>query len=243
MGRPTNTIENIHHFPAKKQIDPIQYFVPDEANDKFKPFPKGHLQFEEPEGAEWRYTKRDGNFLKRQFDTPKIKEGRGERNVKPTRFHHLKVGKSKAYVWYEHWWVFKCGFCKKDFLGRKDRYVNGEIKNCGCNHYSHQKNRKTTKVGSETYLINKPTPEETVEMFTGNALKREGRVLVTVQDAQAIWSGTVSLDSIVEKKKRLGPKYFEFKDHQEDSRRVNREEKQYFRDLYGRFSKRKTYRS
>ncbi len=226
MERPTNTLENIHHFPKTKQIHPVDYFVNNEENENPLPFPEGHLQFEPPKGAKWYYTKLDGKFLRGQFEKPSVK--RGDRNVTPLRFHHLICGKSKAYKWYQHWWVFSCGFCKKEFLGRRDRYVNGGLKSCGCIALvSSPRGQKTSKVGAETYLINKAKPNETVEMFTGNALKREGLVLVTVQDAQLIWSGTETLEGIIEKKKQLGPKYFEYKDPNLDSRRVNREEKRY----------------
>jgi len=228
----TSSLETIHKFPTESPVrDGVKAFMNMDSS-KVQPFPLGHVEFPIPDNAKWFYSKLDGTFLEKQFDTPSVKYDRLNIKVTPIRFHHLVISKSTTSIWYQHWWIFKCGSCGKKFLGRKDRYVGGRLKSCGC--LSQQRKRPQEDKDhmfkyNNSHIIQKAKKNETVEMFTGNVHKREGLVKVTIDDAYRVWDSTITLEEIIEKKKRMGDSYYDTKklDEALQSREINRREKLY----------------
>lgn len=178
-----------------------------------QPLPEGHtLEFPVPDNAQ--YVRDNGIPLPQQYF---LHENRKKDNfLKPIRFHHLVKYVSGLRLHYKQYWVFKC-VCGKRMLAEKSRYRCNRVRHCGClqepqvSSKQHSKpNVKGLHDGSrDAETTVKPQVGETVEMFTGNVHKREGRVVVSIDDAYGIWDGHLTLQEVIEKKKRMGKAYFE----------------------------------
>lgn len=212
MKKQHSDIGTIHNFPTKSPVRDGIKAIMNMDSSKVRPFPSGHLEFPVPDNAQ--YIKDDGSFIPNQFY---LERNNKENNLlKPIRFHHLVKYVQRLRMHYKQFWVFECK-CGNRVCGEKSRYRANRLRNCGCVRESigkpkviHSKpNIKGLHDGSrDIENVVRPYAGETVEMFTGNAHRKEGRVVVSIDDAYRVWDGELTLEEVIKKKQRMGDNYF-----------------------------------